>query len=422
MESRYEYLVVGGGPTSVWAAQSIRETDKTGKILIVGADTHPPYDRPPLSKDFLVKDDMPVDDPYSKFDDFYPKNDIELRKGTRVTAIDRANRAVTLQDGATLGYDKLLLATGSRPRSIEVPGANRPGVHLLRSIEDALAIREALQQKPRVVIVGAGYLGMEVAASAKTRGLEVTVVETAAYPWAKFGSERLGKFLQAYYEKQGVKFVLNDSVTALEGEGENGKVSAVVTKGGQRLPADLVVVGVGVSLNTELAKDAGLDVDDRDGVRVNEFLKTSDPNIWAAGDIACFPDKITGKTWHAEHHLNAKWQGQAVGRIMAGGTDPYDRVAYFFSDEFDIHMILRGNPNAAKHSILTGDLEGAEFTELYYDDSGKLTMGISVSHEEKILDPISDTLEELIQKGVVIKGREAEIQKPGFDLASLASE
>lgn len=420
MESRYEYLVVGAGPTSVWAAQSIRETDKEGKILIIGEDPHPPYDKPPLSKGMLVKDDMPVDDPYSKFDDFYPKNDIELRRRTRVTALDSANRTITLQDGSTLGYEKLLLATGSRPNNLDVPGAKRPGVHLLRSLEDSLAIRDALKKNPRVVIVGAGYIGLEVAASAKTRGLDVTVIETAAYPWARFGSERLGKFLLSYYEKQGVKFVLNDSVTAFEGEGDNGPVNAVTTRGGQRLPADLVIVGVGVTLNTELAKEAGLEVDEKEGIQVNELLQTSDPNIWAAGDVACFHDIALGITWHAEHHLNAKWQGQAVGKVMAGGKDPYDRIPYFFSDEFDIHVVLRGNPRAGKNSLVTGDMEGAEFVELYYDDAGKLTMGIAVSHDEPQLDKISDTLEELLRAGVTIKGREAEIQQPDFDLTSLA--
>ncbi len=381
MESRYEYVLVGGGLACVWAAQNIRERDKEGKVVIIGDEPHPPYDRPPLSKNFLVNDDMSTDDPYSKFDDFYPKNQIELHTATKVTQIDRNAQTVTLANGTTFGYDKLLLATGSRARPLNVPGANRIGVFLLRHIEDALQIRQALGQSRRVAIVGAGYIGMETAASARARGLEVTVIEPQGHPWARFASEKLGRFLQSYYERQGVRFLLNEEVAAIEGEGENGPVQSVRTKSGQQVEADCVIVGIGVELNLDLAKAAGLDVDDKEGVRVNAFLQTSDPHIWAAGDIADFQDTAVGKQRHLEHFLNAKWQGQAVGKIMAGEDKPYDQVPYFFSDEFDIHMVLRGDTQGWQDSIFTGDVEGAEFTELYTDADGRLTMGIAFSHE-----------------------------------------
>ncbi|HZP83151.1 MAG TPA: FAD/NAD(P)-binding oxidoreductase [Chthonomonadaceae bacterium] len=419
MESRYEYVLVGGGLACVWAAQSIREQDKEGKVVIIGEEPHPPYDRPPLSKNFLTNDDMAIDDPYSKFDDFYPKNQIELHTATKVTQIDRHAQTVTLADGTTFGYGKLLLATGARARPLNVPGAERTGVFLLRHIEDAVKIREALRQSRRAVIIGAGYIGMEVAASARTRGLDVTIVEPESYPWSRFASEKLGRFMQRYYEQQGVQFVFGDSAAAFEGQGENGPVQTVRTKNGQQLPADLVVIGIGVDLNTELAQEAGLEVDAKNGVRVNEFLQTSDPHIWAAGDIAYFKDIALGKEWHAEHFLNAKWQGQAVGKIMAGENAPYDQVPYFFSDEFDIHMALRGDPQGGRNTVIVGDMDGAEFTELYYDDTGRLTMGIAISHEESKLDPISDTLERLIRAKVNLKGREAEIEAPGFDLNTL---
>jgi 3-phenylpropionate/trans-cinnamate dioxygenase ferredoxin reductase subunit len=421
MESRYEYVLVGGGVTSVWAAQNIRERDKQGKIVLIGDEPHPPYDRPPLSKNFLTDDNMTPDDPYSKFDDFYPKNQIELHTATKVTQIDRNAQTVTLDNGTTFGYGKLLLATGARPRSLNVPGANRIGVFLLRHIEDAIHIREALRQSKRIVLVGAGYIGMEVAASARTRGLEVTVIEPQSLPWSRLASQELGRFLQSYYERQGVRFLFGDTVTGIEGQGDNGPVQSVRTKNGQQVPADMVVAGIGVHLNVELAKEAGLEVEEKEGVKVNEFLQTSDPHIWAAGDIAFFHDIVLDKQWHAEHFLNAQWQGQAVGAIMAGENKPYDQVPYFFSDEFDIHMILRGDPQGGRNSLFTGDVEGAEFTELYYNDEGRLTMGISIRHDEPKLDPISNTLERLIRAKVNLKGREAEIQAPGFDLDSLAS-
>jgi 3-phenylpropionate/trans-cinnamate dioxygenase ferredoxin reductase subunit len=419
MESRYDYVLVGGGVASVWAAQNIRERDKEGKIVLIGEEPHPPYDRPPLSKNLLLNDDLTPDEAYTKFDDFYPKNQIELHTKTKVTQIDRAAKTVTLDSGQSFGYEKLLLATGSHARRLDIPGANRPGVFLLRHLEDSLAIRQAIQNSKRAVIVGAGYIGMEVGSDARTRGLEVTIVESQAYPWSRLASEKFGRFLQKYYEEKGVRFVLNDEVTGFEGQGENGFVQTVVTKNGQRLPADFVVIGVGAAQNLDLAKSIGLEVDEKNGVKVNEYLQTSDPSIWAAGDIAFYKDITLDKEWHAEHHLNAKWTGISAGKNMAGANEPHDQVAYFFSDEFDIHMILRGDPQGGANSIFTGDVDGAEFTELYYNDAGRLTMGISISHEEKKLDDISDTLERLIRAKVNIKGREAEIQSPGFDLNSL---
>ncbi|HZT43117.1 MAG TPA: FAD/NAD(P)-binding oxidoreductase [Chthonomonadaceae bacterium] len=419
MEARFDYVLVGGGLACVWAAQSIRERDKQGTILILGGEPHPPYDRPPLSKDYLTDDEKVPDDVYSKFDDFYPKNQIELHTKTRVTRLDRNARTVTLADGKTIGYEKLLLATGASPRPLGVPGSNRPGVFLLRTIEDSEAIRQAMQQSKRVVVVGAGYIGMEVAADARTRGLEVDVIEPQAYPWAKFADETLGRFMQRYYEGKGVRFAFGDEVTRIDGDGENGPVKQAVTKSGRQIPADMVVAGVGIHQNTELAEAAGLEVDAKEGVKVNEFLQTSDPHIWAAGDIAFFKDIALDKEWHAEHFLNAKWQGQAVGAVMAGSDQPYNQVPYFFSDEFDIHMILRGDPQGGKNTVIAGDLEGAEFVQLYSDDTGRLTMGIAISHDEKKLDPLSDTLERLIRAKVNIKGREAEIQKPGFDINTL---
>lgn len=419
MAQYYDYVLVGGGVASVWAAQNIRELDKAGRIALIGAETHPPYDRPPLSKGMIRRDDVTPDDAYSKFDDFYPKNSVDLFKATRVTQIDRAAQGVTLESGEMLNYGKLLIATGARARKLDVPGADRPNVYTLRTIEDALAIREAAKRGGRVVLIGAGYIGMEVGADVGVRGLDVTIVAQESTPWGAFASERLGRFFQSYYEAKGVRFVLNESVTAIEGEGESGPANTVVTGGGQRLPADFVVVGVGAEPNTELAQAAGLEIADDGGVRVNEFLQTSDPNIWAAGDVAHFTDIVTGKAWRVEHHLNAKWQGQAVGKNMAGANQPYERVPYFFTEEFDLYMTLRGDPQGGKHTVVAGDPDSGEFTELAYNDAGILTCGIVVSHEEKTTDAVGDILERLLLARTVVKGREAEIAAPGFDLATL---
>jgi 3-phenylpropionate/trans-cinnamate dioxygenase ferredoxin reductase subunit len=406
MEEFTRYLLVGGGVASVWAAQNIRERDSEGRIILVGGEKHPPYDRPPLSKQYLIKDDYTAEDAYSKFDNFYPDNRIQLHTGVKATAINRTDRVVTLEDGHTIRYEKLLLATGSSPRRLEVPGSDLQGLYYLRTVEDSEAIRIALQHSRRAVIVGAGYIGVEVAAACIERGISATVIEPEAHPWPHFASPTLGGFLRGYLEARGVAFLLGQSVASFEGK--NGHFHALNTTSGERVEADFAVIGVGITLNTQLAADAGLALDSTGAVMVNEFLQTSDPHIWAAGDIAAFQDIAIGRRWHAEHHLNAKWQGRAVGAIMAGEEKPYDQVAYFFSDFLDLHMILRGDPAAQAQTKLLGDLEGAEFVELYADGSGQMRKGIAVSREEPKLDAISDRLEELIRAGATLESAGAE--------------
>ena len=380
MENSTRYLLVGGGVTTAAAAQSIRESDKEGRIVILCGERHPPYDRPPLSKQYLLDDSWKTDDPYSKADNFYPDNRVEFRTNSRVAALDPAARTATLEDGTVWGYEKLLLATGSSPLHLNLPGHDLQGVFLLRTIEDAEGIRAALRPGARGVCVGGGYIGMEVASAATQRGAAMTVVEAAARPWSRFASPRIGDFLRRYFEDKGVRFLFEDEVTGFGGE---ERLTGVTTNNGHDIPADLAVVGVGVSLNIELAAEAGLEVDPREGVLVNEHLQTSDPHVYAAGDIACFRDVAMDRTWHAEHHLNAKWQGQAVGRILAGaeGATPYDRVPYFYSDVFDLHLCLRGDtkPPGDANTILHGDLEEAEFTELKHDADGVLRGATIVS-------------------------------------------
>jgi 3-phenylpropionate/trans-cinnamate dioxygenase ferredoxin reductase subunit len=208
------------------------------------------------------------------------------------------------------------------------------------------------------------------------------------------GSDALQSFLLNYYKERGVTFLFNEEVAAFEGE---GSLKAVRTKSGKRVEADFALVAVGVTLNTELAKDAGLEIAERGAVKVNASLQTSDPNIWAAGDIAYFEDVALGKQWHVEHYMNAMWQGEAVGAIMAGEAKPFDQVAYFFSDEFDLSMIMRGDPEAGKSAKVIGDIQGGDFVELYADDSGVVRMGIAFSHDYDKLEPIADQLEQLIR-------------------------
>ena len=398
MEQSTKYLLVGGGVASVWAAQSIRGIDTDGRVVIVGKEQHPPYDKPPLSKKYIAEDDVPTDDAYSKFDDFYPKNNIDLVKGHEVVTVDRSARAATLDNGDVIRYDKLLLATGASPRELDVPGSDLRNIFYLRTIEESEAIRAAVREAKNVVLVGAGYLNMEVGAGALQRGKNVTFIEATDRPWSRFASPALGKFIADYYTARSAKFMFNEEVSAFMG---GGSVAAVSTKSGAHIEADVVVIAVGATLNSDLAKKIGLETGDRGGVIVDENLRTSDPSIWAAGDIACFNDVALGKRWHAEHHLNAKWQGRHVGGNMAGEQKPYDQVPYFFSDFLDLHMVLRGDPAVANkpNTRVIGEMASGDFVELYADEARTLRMGVAINHEEPKLDPISDKLEELIRAG-----------------------
>lgn len=393
------YLIIGGGLTAANAAQSIRERDKEGAVLIVGMEKHSPYDRPPLSKNFQLDQELNVEDIHSKPDNFYADNQLQLHVGVKAEAIDPSAREVKLSDGCLVRYEKLLLATGATPRALDVPGNKLAGVCYLRTVDDAESIRMAMQGSKRAVMVGAGYIGMEVGADALKRGLEVSIIDPGKHPWSKFASPTLGGFLRSYFEKQGATFHFGENVSAFEGvQG----LKSVKTDKGQSLPADYCVVGIGVALNTQIAKDAGLEVDDKQGVVVDKFLRTSDPNIWAAGDIAYFDDIAMGQRWHAEHYMNAQWQGQAVGAIMAGEEKPYDKVPYFFSDMGDLHMVLRGHAQEHAETRVLGDLNAARFIELYPSNDGLLRMGIAFSEKEPELEPVADKLEGLVRQKIKV--------------------
>ncbi len=396
---------------AVWAAQNIRERDKEGRLIIVGEEQRPPYDKPPLSKQYVAQDDVAEDDAYSKFDNFYPDNNIELMLGSKAEKLDRAAHKIILENGSEIQYEKLLLCTGADPKMLDVPGSDLKSIFYLRKLDESLAIRDAMKRSKRIVLVGAGYLNMEVGSGALARGLQVTYIEPSDRPWSRFASPALGKFMTDAYQRAGARFIFGDQVTAFMG---GGSVSAASTKGGEHVECDMAVISVGATLNTELAKQAGLEMGENESVAVDEYFQTSDPAIYAAGDIACFNDVALGKKWHAEHHLNAKWQGRAVGAILAGERKPYDQIPYFFSDFLDLHMVQRGDPAAGKrpNTLILGDLAGGEFVELYPNDRGVLRMGVAISHEEKKLDSISDKLEELIRSSA----RAADITKEAFDL------
>jgi 3-phenylpropionate/trans-cinnamate dioxygenase ferredoxin reductase subunit len=387
-----KYVFVGGGVAAAQASVGMRQVDTEGSAIIVCSESWWPYDRPPLSKNFLTKD-LDPSDVESKDPSFYEQNNIQVMRGRTVVSADTAAKKIKLDDGTEIGYEKLLLATGSTPKKPHLPGVDLKGVHTLRTVNDSMAIKEGLQSGKNAVMVGAGYIGMEVGSAAMKKGLQTTIIDPSSHPWSKFASEATGNFLRRYYEKKGASMMMGEEVESLVGD---GSVRAVKTKSGKEIPADVVVVGVGISQNLDLPKSAGLQMDDKEGVVANEFFQTSDPNVYVAGDIAALYDPVLGKRWHAEHYLHGQWTGKQAGRNMAGANEKYEKVPYFFSDMQELGMILRGDPQAGKSAKTFGDVDSAEFVELYAREDGSLAMGMGFSLDSKRLDAFSDKLEELI--------------------------
>ena len=388
-----KYLIIGGGVASAKAAVAIRELDKDGRVILVTREDRYPYDRPPLSKDFLTNDKMTAEDPESKDPSWYVENNVEIRRAATATHIDRSAHRVDFSDGQSLTYEKLLLTTGASPIKPDIDGIELENVFFLRTIDDAENLRTAIKRGGTAVMIGGGYIGLEVSASATSRGVKCTVIDKQMRPWSSFASHGAGDFVRRRFEQAGVRLVSDAAAVKIVGD---GKVSAVRTLSGEEYAADFVVIGLGVKLNTQLARDAGLNLDRQGAIVVDQYLLTSDPDIYAAGDVAAFPDKYSGAHTHLEHYLNGSWQGSIAGANLAGESTPYDRVAYFYSDMFDIHMALRGAPGGTLARMF-GAVESGTFVEIYAGPGGRLQMGLAVSTDESKLDPISDRLEALIK-------------------------
>ena len=408
MAEHVRYLLIGGGVAVAHAAVGIREVDPDGSAAIVCKENWFPYGRPPLSKGFLTKDLSP-EDVESKDPSFYAEKNIHVHKGTTAEKIDRATKTVHLSNGTDYNYEKLLIATGCTPKLPKMAGIDLKGVHVLRTVDDSMAIKADMKEGARAVMIGAGYIGMEVGSGCLNRKMKLTIIEPSAHPWSKFASQTTGDFLRRYYEKHGATMVFGDQVTEIVG---SGHASGVKTKSGKEISADMVVVGVGVTQNLELPKQAGLQIDEKDGVIADEYFRTSDPNVYVAGDIAAFNDLVLGKRWHAEHYLHGQWTGKQAGRNMAGANEPYKNVPYFFSDMLDFGMVLRGDPAGGKTSKVFGDMDAVEFVECYAKDDGTLAMGMGFSRDSKRQDLYSERLEKLFTERAKVDS----LSSANFDL------
>lgn len=400
----FSYVLVGGGLASATAAQHIRQRDPGGAILLLGAEPHLPYHRPPLSKEYLRGEpaDLPVLD-----GNWYAQNAVTVLTNTRAVGLETDAKRLTLDNGDTVTYGKLLLALGASPKIPDLPGMDLPHVRLLRTRDDSDALRPSLSR--RLILVGGGYIGVEVASDCLQKGGRPVIVELTSHLWSKFASPEYGQFLQDKLTAAGAEVLLGDAVTAITADG-------VTTKAGREIKGDAVLVAVGVAPNLDLALAGGLDVDEKkNGILVNEFLETSAPDVWAAGDCAGFFDPVLGKQWRVEHWNNALWHGEIAGENMAGGRVAYDHVPNFFSDELDIHFELFGDPQGGKGGLFHGEPSSNRFDELYVNEAGQVVMTISVNPPKDLLP----TLEKLARQRPNVKGREDEIRRADFDLAAL---
>ena len=407
MEST-QYLLIGGGLASSQAAKQLRRDDQSASIVLVGSEPHPPYDRPPLSKEFLQGRKSRAElfyDPASYFEE----HRIELILGTTVESLDLSGKSAALGDGRTIRFDKALIATGGRPVRLPLPGAHLPGVHYLRTIDDADSIVRDAAAGRRAVIIGAGFIGMEVAASLTQRGVHATVVETGPHIWPRFADAALAQTVQQYCESKGVTFRTQDQVMAMLGE---DTVSSVTMRSGQDLSCDFVCIGVGIVPNVELARKAGLTVDN--GIVVNEYLQSSHPDIFAAGDVANYVDLLFGKRRRVEHWGHAEYTGQLAAQNMAGIAQPYDLLTYVWSDIFDLHLEFAGDESEHDQVLIRGQLEDRAFTILYLKEH-RLTAYFAINANAKELP----TLQRLIRSKKHLSGKELQLQDLAFLLKTL---
>ncbi|GAA4218030.1 3-phenylpropionate/trans-cinnamate dioxygenase ferredoxin reductase subunit [Streptosporangium album] len=409
MTTKQTFVIVGASLAGAKAAQTLREEGFEGRVVLVGAETERPYERPPLSKGYLVgKEER--DKIYVHDAGWYAENAVELLLGRRVTGIDRAGRQVELDDGRRLGYDRLLLAPGSSPRPLDVPGADLDGVHYLRTVGDSERLREAIRGGGRVVVAGAGWIGMETAAAARSYGCEVTVVGSQPAPLQSSLGPEMGAFFAEVHRGRGADVRLGRKVTGIAGD---GRVRAVTTDDGVEIPADVVIVGAGVRPNTELAEQAGLAVDN--GIVVDASLRTGDPDIYAAGDVANAFNPLYGTRIRVEHWANALNGGQAAARAMLGQEVVYDRPPYFFTDQYDVGMEFSGwfAPGGYDSVVTRGDLEAQAFYAFWLA-GGRVVAGMHVNQWDDGIGPVQD----LIRGGGRVDP--ARLADPSVPLADLA--
>lgn len=371
--------------------EALRDKGFEGRLILLAGEDHLPYERPPLSKDYL-KTGEGLGDAFVHDQDWYAAHDIEVRTGTGVTSIDRDSHVVVTATGERIGWDRLLLATGSSPRRLDLPGADLDGVVSLRTIEDSDRLRAAMGPEAKVVLVGGGWIGLEVAAAAREAGSTVTVLESLDLPLVRVLGPTVATVFADLHREHGVD--LRTGVQVEELVGEDGSVTGVRLADGSTVPADLVVVGIGAVPNTALAEDAGLEVDN--GVVADAVGRTSDPDVFAVGDVANVDHPFLGRRVRVEHWANALNQPAIVTAAMLDQFGPEPELPFFFTDQYDLGMEYHGLGDPEDDVVVRGDLEGREFIAFWLRD-GVVTAGMNVN----VWD-VGDAVKGLIRSGTQV--------------------
>jgi 3-phenylpropionate/trans-cinnamate dioxygenase ferredoxin reductase subunit len=401
-------VIVGGGLAAAKAAEALRSNHFDGSLVVVAEESHLPYERPPLSKEFLA-DKKALEDFTVHDKAWYAESDIDLRTGTAVAAINRSAHTVQLADGSTVDYDKLVLATGSRSRRPPIPGADAAGVHYLRTIDDASELKSVLQEGSSLAIVGAGWIGMEVAASARDHGVDVTIVETARLPLlAALGSEAAEVFANLHRE-HGVNLMFESSVA--EVTSDSGAVTGLKLDDGSTVGADNVLVAVGAAPNIELAEAAGWEMVDG-GVKVDATLRTSDPDIFAVGDIAAAEHPFYRTRIRTEHWANALNQPAVAAANIVGGQAEYDELPYFFTDQYDLGMEYVGHSAGYEQVVFRGDVAGREFIAFWLDGENRVLAAMNVN----VWDVVDDIKKLIRSRAAVPPEGLVDLQQPWQEL------
>jgi NADPH-dependent 2,4-dienoyl-CoA reductase/sulfur reductase-like enzyme len=373
---KFELVIVGGGLASARAIKSFREAGGEGRIALISRDSTLPYHRPPLSKRFLRGETD--EEPLVEDEAFYTDNGVEVMLETSVASVDARENAVVVEDDR-FGYEQLLLASGAWPRTLTCGGAHLEGVLTLRTVNDSSVIRETAAAAERAVVVGAGFIGMEVSASLRQIGKDVTLVHIGRWLFDQFGVEQLSNELAALYEAKGVHLVLGTEIDAFLGK---DRVETVLTSNGREVEAEFAVVGLGVDPATDFLEGSGVAVDD--GVVVDEQFRTNVPGVFAAGDVANFFDPLFGRRRRIEHWSNANYQGTEVGKVLAGGDGGYDTVSQFFTEIFGLTIKLFGDPRRDATVAVHGSLRDNNLYAFYGDENEEIIGALSVGQSEEI--------------------------------------
>jgi 3-phenylpropionate/trans-cinnamate dioxygenase ferredoxin reductase component len=365
------FAVVGASLAGGIAAVTLREEGFEGRVVLIGEEPQPPYERPPLSKEYL-RGEQPFEEALVRPSDFYASNDIETHFGTRATRVDPVEKAVELEGGERVRYDKVLIATGSRNRRFPIPGLDLEGVYDLRTVEDCDRIRKEIATARRAAVVGMGFIGSEIAASLRQLDIEVVVVEGGKVPLHRVLGEDIGRVMEGIHRDHGVEMIFGDHVTGFEG---SGRVERVTTKGGRAIECDFAVVGVGVEPVTDVVNGSGIEVDN--GILVDEYCRTNVDGVFAAGDVTNHYHPTFRQRMRVEHWHNALKQGTAAARNMMGIASVYDEIHWFWSDQYDYNLQYAGFHRDWDDLIVRGSLAERDFIAFYLKD-GLLTAAVGM--------------------------------------------